>query len=234
MNTKAELKDYILRKLGSPIVQVEVSDDQLEDIINDTIKEFSEFAYDGELIQYFLIDCAGRGEYSVDSSIQSIQKLSKGSAFFTGNMAKDGFVSDDITKMITNNIGDGIASMLNFSMTTSLIDYYFGDDINYNYNHNKKKLYIFEEYSGPMIIECNTEYVPDAEDEIFNHQWVKAMCIAQARLQQSVVVGKFDASLVSGTRINYADMRSLAQEEIEKLKEDLMLKYAGPSPIFIG
>lgn len=234
MNTKELLKEYILRRLGAPIVQVEVSTEQLDDIILDTIKEFSSFAYDGELIKYIKLDCSGKGEYNVDASIQSIQKLSKGSAFFLGSTSRDGFVSDDITRMITNNVGDGVATLINFSSAMSLIDTFFGDDINYNYNYNKKKLYIFENYSGPLLLECSTEYIPDEIDAIYGHQWVKAMCVAQARLLQSTVTGKFDAPIISGARINYADMRSLALDEIEKLKEDLLLKYAGPAPVFVG
>jgi hypothetical protein len=60
------------------------------------------------------------------------------------------------------------------------------------------------------------------------------MVTAQARLIQSTVTGKYSQTLVGGATINYSEMRALAQEEIQILKEELQTQYAGPAPIFVG
>lgn len=234
INTRDKLKEYIYAQLGAPLVNVEVHEDQLDFIIDDTIKEFSSFAYDGELVEYIKLDSTGTGEYNISSKVESIQKISKGEGFFFGNSVKDGFVSDAFSELITSAVGDMVGFAIQTSNSQAMMDKFFGNEINYNYNANKKKLYIFENYIGPLLIEADIEYTPDAIDDIFDHVWIKAMCTAQARLIQSTVTGKYDASLVGGSRINYQDMRALAQEEIAQLKEDLQLKYAGPAPILIG
>ena len=41
--SKAELKEYALRRLGKPVLEVNVSDDQIDDAIDYTIETFQEF-----------------------------------------------------------------------------------------------------------------------------------------------------------------------------------------------
>lgn len=45
ISTKAELTDYIRRQLGEPIITVEVSNDHISDIIDDTLKMYTDFVY---------------------------------------------------------------------------------------------------------------------------------------------------------------------------------------------
>ena len=45
--TRAQLKEYCLRKLGKPVIEINVDDDQVEDLIDDTIQLFNERVYDG-------------------------------------------------------------------------------------------------------------------------------------------------------------------------------------------
>ena len=45
--TKAELKDYCLRRLGAPVLEINVDDDQIDDLIDDAIQLFQERHFDG-------------------------------------------------------------------------------------------------------------------------------------------------------------------------------------------
>ena len=46
-SSRLQLKEYCLRKLGKPVIEVNVDDDQIEDLIDDTIQIFNERAYNG-------------------------------------------------------------------------------------------------------------------------------------------------------------------------------------------
>ncbi len=46
-SSRAELKNYCLRRLGEPVVDVNVDDDQLEDRIDDASKFYQDYHYDG-------------------------------------------------------------------------------------------------------------------------------------------------------------------------------------------
>jgi len=45
--TREELKQYALRKLGAPVIQINVDDEQLEDSLDDAIQMFNEYHFDG-------------------------------------------------------------------------------------------------------------------------------------------------------------------------------------------
>ena len=46
-NTKATLKDYCLRALGSPVIDVNVDEDQVDDRLDEALQYFSQYHYDG-------------------------------------------------------------------------------------------------------------------------------------------------------------------------------------------
>ena len=44
---REEFKDYCLRRLGAPMLEINVDQDQLEDIVDDAIQYYHEYHYDG-------------------------------------------------------------------------------------------------------------------------------------------------------------------------------------------
>jgi len=52
-STRAELKTYCLRKLGFPVVQINVDDDQVEDRIDEALAYYYDYHFDGSEKIYF-------------------------------------------------------------------------------------------------------------------------------------------------------------------------------------
>jgi len=46
-SSRQELVDYCLRRLGAPVLEINVADDQIDDLVDDTIQYFNERHYDG-------------------------------------------------------------------------------------------------------------------------------------------------------------------------------------------
>ena len=51
-STKAEFKEYCLRQLGAPVLEINVDDDQVDDRIDDALQYFRERHYDGSERMY--------------------------------------------------------------------------------------------------------------------------------------------------------------------------------------
>jgi len=47
MSSRQQLKDYCLRRLGAPVIEINVDDDQVEDRVQDAIEWFQEYHFDG-------------------------------------------------------------------------------------------------------------------------------------------------------------------------------------------
>ena len=182
ITTKSALYDYILRQLGAPIVSVEITEDQVYDIISQTVQEFSAFALEGELLKYYKMNVQAPCVLTLDSSVNHILKVSKGGGITFGGYGGAGFVIDYYSLVSTGiNLNDAVNSVISLSATRSLLDKYFGDDVSINWNPYKKKLEITEKYDGEIIIEVSQEYVPDAIDHIYDNNWVKRMCVARCK-----------------------------------------------------
>ena len=46
-STRQGLIDYCLRKLGAPVLEINVADDQIDDLVDDGIQLFNERHFDG-------------------------------------------------------------------------------------------------------------------------------------------------------------------------------------------
>lgn len=51
-SSRQELVEYALRRLGAPVLEINVADEQLDDILDDTIQYFQERHYDGTIRTY--------------------------------------------------------------------------------------------------------------------------------------------------------------------------------------
>ena len=51
-SSRQELVEYALRRLGAPVLEINIADEQLDDILDDTIQYFQERHYDGVIRTY--------------------------------------------------------------------------------------------------------------------------------------------------------------------------------------
>lgn len=227
ITTIPALTKYIKEELGWPQLQVELTDEQILHCIEKSVQMFSNVAYDGELTRYIKFDCQGQGNYFVDPEIEEITQICQSGIFVGSDL--NGLVDQNLSNYILSTSGVALSYLVTLSSTRSLVDKYFGNKVNFEFNSHKGLLTIFQDYFGPLLIEAKCKYVPDEYDKIYDQEWVKAMSVAQARLMQSVVLGKYSAPLINGSQVNYSDIRQLAQDEIQKLTEELSMKWTEPA-----
>jgi hypothetical protein len=51
--TKADFKEYCLRKIGKPVIEINVDDDQVDDRVDEALKYYYDFHYDGTQKQFY-------------------------------------------------------------------------------------------------------------------------------------------------------------------------------------
>ena len=79
-NTKATLKSYCLRNLGSGVIDINVSDDQIDDRLDEALQYFAQYHYDGVERMYLkhLITSADVTRARSDTSAVATDKLDSG------------------------------------------------------------------------------------------------------------------------------------------------------------
>ena len=53
--TKAEFKEYCLRKLGKPVIDINVSDDQVTDRVDEALAYYHDYHFDGVEKVYYIL-----------------------------------------------------------------------------------------------------------------------------------------------------------------------------------
>ena len=239
ITTKIALIDYIRTTLGEPIIKVNLSEQQMSQIIDNSVQKFTEYSY-GTLEETVVLQINGMGEYPLPDTITNILRLSQGStsnltnfsanfgAGYVPNLWSEQYFSGSLT-------GDIIPAIIGISTTKAMLDKYFGDEIVHNFNPHRKRLKVLQNFVGPAVLHYQYEYLACEDDDfIYNHEWIKDYVVAKCRYQWGNNTGKLDQTLVGGARINYADMKSEATAEIERLDELLITKFSDPAPIAIG
>ena len=238
INTKESLISYIRRKLGEPILRVELTDDHLDDIIDEVITKFSEFAYDGQDIRHMLIPIfSGVKEYKLDSRISSVMNLKVKRTGVQFNII-EGFSIPAGYNVVSSNLADTL-KVSDFETTLAKMSYYdylFDLVPNYSFNSNNKLLVFHEDMSAydKAIIEVALEYEPASNDMIFNHPWIKDMCVAEAKIQWGTNTGKYSGSLINGMSINYENIKSDGKEDRDRLNEELLSRWSPPLGVVVG
>ena len=94
-SSREQLKQYALRALGKPVIEINVDDDQLEDRIDEALQYFAQYHFDGVRRTYlkYQYTQADFDRMTVDRVSQSTTK--------EASEVKNSFVGDGSTKVFT-------------------------------------------------------------------------------------------------------------------------------------
>jgi hypothetical protein len=237
IDTREKLIGYIKRRLGEPVITVELTEEQIDDIIDEVVLKYSEFAVDGQEKRAMIIPLFNQiNEYKLDNRIASILDLRVERRNTSVSMAGLYSIPPGYTPTISNagqmSLGDFETTLANISRVNTLFDV----RPNFNFNSNNKVIHFLENIAGygSALIEVALEYEPGEVDLIFNHPWIKDMCVAQSKYQWGNNIGKYSGTLINGNTINYSDIKSDAQSDIERLDGELLSRWSPPLGITVG
>lgn len=241
-----ELKQYIYRKLGHPVINVEVDETQLEDCIDEALKTFVESHYDACEIGYLALEVqAGVGEYTLPESIQDVMECLN----IEGRSSSTIWFADE-PLLIARPGGYGgmgganepsdfydVVSVHVWQQRMQLWEDTYKKWILYEFNQVSKKLMFPEapEQNGIRILKV-VQTATDVDDTglVVDSIWLKRYAVALARIQWGVNVGKYDgAQLPGGVSINHAAIIEKGESDKEKLLVELDERYSlPPDPVF--
>lgn len=237
IKTKESLRNYIKVKLGSPLLNVELTDEMLDLCIDKAIEVYSEYAYDGTEQATLLVELTpGVMDYTLPDRTIAVSGLECSSTYSTFINIPAGYTlaMNPITLNMQDNVSNiDIQSMTERMAHMSNLRSIFDVKVNFDFNHNTKILRFFEEpTSSVAVLELGLEYEPMEIDNIYNNFWIKKMSEAQAWLAWGSLMGKYSSQLVNGSEINYNDMRDRGKTMEDECLEELQGLFE-PLGIFV-
>ena len=98
-NSRGTLKEYCLRNLGKPVIDINVDDDQVEDRIDEALQYFSQYHYDGIERMYLKYKVTADDVTRMRANINSFTATDKGSV-------QDNIELDEGTSTTGDTTGD--------------------------------------------------------------------------------------------------------------------------------
>lgn len=241
--SRSEFKEYCLRKLGKPVIEINVDDDQVEDRIDEALKYYWDYHFDGtERIYYkHLITSENvTNKYIVlpENIIGAVRIFNIGDPMVTNNLF-------DIRYQIALNDLYTLTSV-------SMIPYYMMfQHIQHmeqllvgqqpiRYNRHMDKLYVDMDWNkvnvgNYLIVEAYQILDPDVYTDAWGDRWLALYTTALIKKQWGSNLTKFSGlQLPGGVQFNGDKIYNDAVAEIEQMEKEMSSSYSLPSYDMIG
>ena len=269
ITTRETLKQYCLRALGKPVVEINVEDDQVEDRIDEALQYFAQYHYDGVERMYLKYQVTAdditraRSDETLstvtdskDSTVTAIFKEGKNyipmpsnvmsvvQVFpFTDKAALNLF--DVRYQLRLNDLYDfSSTSIIHYEMTLrhlDLLDHILTGERPVRFNAHTNRLYIDMDWKNDvdagdfMIIECYRKLDGSNYSDVFDDIFLKKYLIQLVKKQWGQNLSKFQGvAMLGGVQMNGEQIYTQAQEEINRLEEQIQLAYELPPHYMIG
>ena len=245
-NSRQELKDYAFRRLGSPVVDINVDDSQVEDAIDDALQLFAEYHFDGVETKFIRhqvtqtdIDNGYIDMNAIDENIITVVRM-----FQFNNNSTNLF---DVSYQLALNDFFGTftpGTLTNFSITKQhleMIQDILDPEKRIRFSRVTNRLYGDFDWSEDLtagdflVIEAYSILDPETYPEIYNDRLLKLYVTALIKKVWGTNLSKFSGmQLPGGVEFNGERILDEAREEIERLEEELQDKYELPPDMMVG
>ena len=263
-NTKATLKEYCLRSLGKPVIDINVDDEQVDDRIDEAVQYFCQYHSDGVERMYlkYEVTAADITRMTADTS-ESVTENSVTTTWKQGNnflIVPETVISvvnvfplsdranlnifDVKYQLRLNDLYDfSSTSIIHYEMTMQQLDmlsHILTGEVPIRYNQHQNRLYLdmaWEQMTADeyLIIECYRKIDPETYVDIYDDIYLKRYATALIKRQWGANLSKFNGvATLGGVSMNGEQIYSQAIEEIQRLEEEIKLTFESPIDYMIG
>ena len=219
--TRESLKQYALRALGKPVIEINVDDDQLEDRIDEAVQYFAQYHYDGVKRTYLkyqytqadknrmtadasetaTVDSStttwkeGQNWLGIPSSILSVINIFP----FSNKGSMNLF--DVRYQLRLNDLYDfSSTSVVNYDVVLrhlDFLDHILVGEKPMRFNQHENKLYIDMDWKNDLmvgeylVIECYRKLDPATNSDVYNDLFLKRYVTALFKRQWGANLSKF-------------------------------------------
>jgi hypothetical protein len=247
-STRQGLIDFCLRRLGAPVLEINVDDDQIEDKLDDALQYYQEYHSDATkktYIAYQITQPDLDNEYiPISSNVLFISKVLPITSSFAASRSlfdvKYQLMLNDMAQM-GSYIGD-LAYYTQMQQYVSMLDTVLSGAPQVNFSRKENRLYWYGDTNdGDLIVgnyvvyEAYVVIDPSVATSIWNDMFLKDYTTALIKQQWGANLIKFEGvQLPGGLTLNGRQFFEDASADIEKLRENLRLEHELPADFYIG
>lgn len=242
--TRQEFIDYCLRRLGAPVLCINVDDEQIEDRVDEALLYYYDYHFDGTqrvYIRHQITQADIDNEYITlaNNVIAVVDLLPIGSTTTSSNL---------FNLRYQLHLND-----LYYTSATSTIPYYiahlhiahleelFVGRQQLRYNRHVNQLRIDMDWTADVtvgdhvIIDAYQITDPNVYPDVWGDRWLQRYASALIKRQWAQNLIKFEGmQLPGGVQFNGMELFNQAQTEIDNLEEEMIVSYSLPVSDMVG
>ena len=243
-SSRQGLIDYCLRKLGHPVVEINVDEDQIEDRIDEAFQFYRDFHYDAVekvyLKELMTSNTIAQQYITLNDSIISVERVIQFTNKTTGAGVFDvryQLMLNDIQSLTNTDLQYYSALKTNLQLINDLLT----GQKPIRFNRHMNRMFIDMGWTRDVaegdyiIIEAWRILDPDAYTDVYNDGFLKRYATALIKQQWGVNMKKFEGvQLPGGVLLNGQRIYDEATEEIKDLREEVQSTSQLPIDFFTG
>lgn len=254
ITNRTDFTTYCLKKLGFPVIEINVDDDQVQDRIDDALQYWQDYHFDGLQKVYWVhtitqndidnryLDCTS----ATDSGNNSIEIAGISRIFPITDSQANVNMFDLRYQLRLNELYDFTsASYINYTLTQQhlrSLEMMFTGEVPIRFQRHMQRLYIdwswgYQEAPvGQVVVsECYATIDPVQYGLVWNDRWLKLYATALIKQQWGNNLSKFAGlQLPGGVTLDGQKIQKEARDEIQYLQEQMSVEYTSPLEWFMN
>ena len=242
--SREQLKDWCLRELGFPVIEINVDDDQVEDRVDEAFQYFQQFHFDGVERWYLTHQITQEDKDNkyipIPDTIIGVNRI-----FPIGSTNASVNMFDLRYQLRLHELYDFTStSYVNYALTMQHIrtlDMLFSGETPIRFNRHTGKLYIDQNWMDGVnvdewiVIEGFITINPDTYTKVYNDMLLKKLATAYIKKQWGNNMKKFGGmQLPGGITMNGQQIYQEAVDEIKQLEDLIRDTYEEPPQFLVG
>lgn len=247
VNSRQKLKEYIYRKLGAPVIEINVDDAQVEDRIDDAIQFLAEHHYDG-VQRIYLPYTVTQDDYDrrylliSDPNILSVvgmYPVGAESETSTDNLfgTRFQYTLQDFNNLIQMDLANWTLVQQRLTLIQQLLE----PEKQLRWNRITNQLFIDADWetdfpvNSPLIFEVYSQVNPANYPDIYDNIFLKRYAVALVKMQWGQNLSKYSGiQLPGGVTFDGKSIYEEAKAEAEKLEAEMRASFELPPDFMVG
>ena len=241
--SKATFKEHCLRRLGKPVIEINVDEDQLDDRVDEALDYYADYHFDGFEHTYYkhqVTDTDKTNGYITlpDNIIGVVDLFDIGDATSTNNLfnVRYQIALNDLYDLSRYEL---VPYYMNFQNIRMIEEILVGKQ-RLRFNRHLNQLHIDMDWNrfntGDFLV-CKAYRVidPDTYTDVWKDRWLLRYVACLIKLQWGSNLTKFEGmQLPGGVQFNGAKLYDDAFAERQQLEEEIQSNYVYPPEDMVG
>ena len=241
---REDFKEYCLRKLGKPVIEINIDDDQIEDRIDEALRYYWDYHFDGTDKIYYKHQVTSQDK--TNKYITVPENIIGAVRVFP--IADPMVRSDDLFNIRYQIALNDLYTLTSVSMVPyymvmehlALISEMLVGQQPIRFNRHKNRVYIDMDWNNInigefLLIEAYEVVDPTEWNQVWSDRWLQNYTTAKLKYQWGSHLTKFTGvTMPGGVQFNGERILSDAEAEIAKMEQEMISSYSLPVSDMIG